>query len=183
MFAYTWLVLVLCSILVLSWGYLQAPAATVRNPLRYMLPERNEVSHGVELLQDYLNTKKSVLKKIVLMNDKLRKEMESANFWTGASFLIDDAVVKGIVEKGLNIDVIISKTRGKSELRQVFVPFHADVRNEKDLKDVAIEMLHMIDRSNETASLVSLPFGDDYHLPLDFRWNEVPHATWVRNYA
>lgn len=172
--------------LVSCWGY-RCTSNVVKISSRYMVKQEleansEEASSGVKILQDYLNNKKSILKKMVLLNEKLRKEIENANFWTGGSFLVEDTICNGIIENGFNIDAKC-RIRGKEEVKQVFVPFHAKVRNEKELKDVVIEMLHMIDRSNETASLVTLPFGDDYNLPLDFRWNEVPHATWVRNYV
>ena len=35
----------------------------------------DEASSGVKILQDYLNNKKSILKKMVLLNEKLRKEI------------------------------------------------------------------------------------------------------------
>lgn len=38
-------------------------------------------------------------------------------------------------------------------------------------------------RMQDTASIATLEFGDDFNLPLDFRFNDVPHASWVRAYV
>ena len=38
-------------------------------------------------------------------------------------------------------------------------------------------------RMEDTASIASLDFGDNFNLPLDFRFNDVPHASWVRAYV
>eukprot|EP01035_Chromulina_nebulosa_P020382 gene20382-26452_t len=33
-----------------------------------------------------------------------------------------------------------------------------------------------------SSKIATLPFGDDYNVPSNFRFNDVPHATWVRAY-
>ena len=37
-----------------------------------------------------------------------------------------------------------------------------------------------VGRVQETADIIRLPFGRKYEMPLDFRFNNVPHSTWVR---
>ena len=37
-------------------------------------------------------------------------------------------------------------------------------------------------KMDDTANILKLPFGKSYELPTDFRFNEVPHMTWVRSY-
>ena len=40
--------------------------------------------------------------------------------------------------------------------------------------------LLQVGRVLETADIIRLPFGRKYEMPLDFRFNNVPHSTWVR---
>jgi len=141
-------------------------------------------SLGVEVAREYLNDRHrsgDLLNVLAIGNENLRKEMEAANFWTGGSFLVKGARCTAIVKEGLELD-LECLVKGKIQQRKVMVPFLSNVKDETDLKHVLIEMAWAANRRKCTADLAALPFGEDYDLPLDFRWNEVPHQDWVRSY-
>lgn len=50
------------------------------------------------------------------------------------------------------------------------------------LKTGLLIMASTLGIAAETKAIIELPFGKSYDLPLDFRFNDVPHAQWVRSY-
>ena len=107
--------------------------------------------------------------------------MEKANFWSGESFVVKDSKCIGIQSNGLNVDVSIINKR-KDEKRIVLLPFPKQVSNDQQLKRTLIEMVYATGRLQDTARAAMLEYGDNHVLPVDFRWNEVPHQSWVRSY-
>ena len=140
-------------------------------------------SVGVEILKDFLNSKVSeeFVKKLVLRDEKLLKEYEKANFWSGQSFIIKGSTCQGIKAEGLEFEVAC-EIRGKSEIRKVIAPYSKPVTDETMLKRILVEMAVEAGRHQDTGSIASLPFGEDITIPIDLKFNNVPHATWVRSY-
>ena len=90
-------------------------------------------------------------------------------------------LLKGIVKDGLNIraECLI---KGKKENRDILVSFPYKVDNEVILKRTLISIALSVDRLRDTGDIMKLKFGQIYEMPLDFKFNNVPHATWVRSY-
>lgn len=141
----------------------------------------SEGSLGVEAAITYLNNNKVLIQKLALGNKKLKKEMEDANFWTGGAYTITSSTCLGIVENGLNLQVECN-VKGKKTIKEILVPFLLKVNDEITLKRALIDLAIKAERLIDTGDLTRLPFGEDYTLPVDFKWNEVPHQTWVRSY-
>ena len=56
------------------------------------------------------------------------------------------------------------------------------IKDEIDLKRVLIQMAFDFKLPKQTGELASLSFGENFEAPKDFRFNDVPHAKWVRSY-
>lgn len=154
-------------------------------PLASSSPTATTGSHGVESAIKWLNNpeeSKGLLNLLSLGDAKLKEDMERANFWTGGSFVVKKSSCKGILKEGLEIETECL-VRGKIQMRKVMVPFPSVVNDETDLKRVLIEMTNAVGMLQCTADIARLPFGEDFELPLDFKWNEVPHQAWVRSYV
>jgi hypothetical protein len=98
-------------------------------------------SIGIELTKTYLNSLdgKELRKKLVLNDEKLLKDMQSANFWTGGSFVINDAECTGISKDGIQF-VVSYTNRNKQEQRNILAKFPNSVDDEYILKNVLLEM-------------------------------------------
>lgn len=107
--------------------------------------------------------------------------MQSANFWTGGSFVVNDAECIGIGQEGLQF-VVSYTNRNKQEQRNILAKFPSVVDDEYMLKNVLLEMALNVDQIKDTSKIALLPFGESCTLPLNFRWNDVPHHEWVRSY-
>lgn len=147
-------------------------------------------SDGIETVITYLNSEgtKSLRNQLVTGDMKLCDELADANFWSGGSAVVEHSECKGISENGIQFDVSV-KFRGKQDLqvRQAFAPFPRPVLNEDELKIVLLEMAYSTSNkrkkmSKDSAQIAALPFGQDATLPNDFKFNNVPHASWVRSY-
>ena len=100
--------------------------------------------------------------------------------FTGGSFIIDDAKCCNIFPENMELQ-LQCLIKGKLSKRNVNIPFSKPVNNERDLKNELINMAASF-RLRDTGYIASLPFGDDYTVPRDFRFNDVPHSGWVRSY-
>ena len=127
------------------------------------------------------NETKELRKKLVLNDEKLLKDMQNANFWTGGSFVISDAECVGISQEGIQF-VVSYINKSKNEKRNILAKFPSIVSNEYMLKNVLIEMALNVDQIKDTAMIAKLEFGEDCNLPLNFKWNNVPHSEWVRSF-
>ena len=98
-------------------------------------------SAGVECLIDYLSSPAAapLVRKIVLRDEKLQKEFESANFWSGGSFVVTGARCTGVLAEGLRFEVSCD-VKGKAQRRDVVAPFPVPVRDETELKRVLVDM-------------------------------------------
>ena len=140
-------------------------------------------SAGVECLIEYLSSDKGkpLVRKFVLRDEKLKKEYSDANAWSGGNFVVKGATCTGIVEQGL-VFKVDCEVKGKQQTRDVTAPFPRPVRDETELKRVLVEMCVEAEMMKETGVLATLPFGENVEFPKDMRFNEVPHANWVRDY-
>lgn len=139
--------------------------------------------NGLDIAVDYLNTDaaKNLLQKLVFLNDKISEESKRLNFWTGGNFVVKAANCKGIEEQGLQIRVECD-VKGQTKIRDILVPFSSPVTNEESLKYALIKMAQDADCLTDTGFILSLPFGRDLTLPANLRFNDVPHASWLRSY-
>jgi hypothetical protein len=148
-------------------------------------PALKEGSAGVEEAIRYLNSEKArkLLNKMALSNAALEDEAQRMNFWTGGNFVVDRSTCTGIVQDGLQVRANC-KVKDKDQTRDLLVPFPSDmlVDNEVMLKNALVAMATKLGRLQDTADIVDLPFGKDLSLPLDFKFNNVPHYGWVRAY-
>ena len=140
-------------------------------------------SAGVECLIEYLSSDKGrpLTRKLVLRDEKLKKEYSDANAWSGGNFVVKSATCTGVVEQGL-VFKVDCEVKGKSQTRDVTAPFPRPVRDETELKRILVEMCVEAEMMKETGFLATLPFGENAEFPKDMRFNEVPHANWVRDY-
>jgi len=120
---------------------------------------------------------------MALSNAALEDEAQRMNFWTGGNFVVDRSTCTGIVQDGLQVRANC-KVKDKDQTRDVLVPFPSDmlVDNEVMLKNALVAMATKLGRLQDTADIVDLQFGKDLSLPLDFKFNNVPHYGWVRAY-
>mmetsp|Transcript_2988 Transcript_2988/g.3129 ORF Transcript_2988/g.3129 Transcript_2988/m.3129 type:complete len:449 (+) Transcript_2988:231-1577(+) len=140
---------------------------------------------GVEIARDYLNSPaaKTLVKKIVLLDQKLFEEAEKANFWSGQSFVVKDCECTDILKEGLVFDVKCD-VKGKIQSRKVNVPFPKDtpIVDENALKNFLVSIAGDNGRIKDTPDICRLGFGQDCSMPLDLLFNAVPHPAWVRSY-
>lgn len=138
---------------------------------------------SVEHLIDYLSSDlaKSFVRQIVLRDEALRKEYDGANFWSGGAFVVKGAVCTGVVEEGL-VFKVECEIRGKIQNRDVLAPFPSPVKDDYELKRRLVEMATAAELFKETKNVANLPFGENVQVPKDIRFNDVPHAPWVRDY-
>lgn len=66
--------------------------------------------------------------------------------------------------------------------RDIDVHFPYTIESDVMLKTGLLIMASTLGIAAETKAIIELPFGKSYDLPLDFRFNDVPHAQWVRSY-
>lgn len=140
-------------------------------------------SEGIKIAIDYLNSSngKALLNKLCFNNNNLREEAEKANFWTGGDFVITNSSCIGIIEEGLQIRAEC-QIKGKKENRDILVEFPYKVSNEVILKSALISIALSVNRLQDTGSIMKLKFGQNCEMPFDFKFNNVPHSTWVRSY-
>ena len=139
---------------------------------------------AVEIAMNHLNNDETGLKflrKIVTADPKLKKEMDRANFWQGQSFVVENAQIIGIVKEGLIIDAECN-IRDKLQTKRVQIKFSEPTLSESDLKKALCNFAFEYDCMDATANILKLSFGDNYELPMDLLFNEVPHPAWVRSY-
>lgn len=151
------------------------------------LADTDKGSKGIELLKTYLNSieSKELVNKLVLQDTALKKEIDNANFWSGSSFVIDSITCDGIIAIGIQCQCVCTIKNKKNNIRNVLLPFPYPVTDENKLKNAMIDMISNVSRGIEkhSADIVKLDFGRTYELPIDFRWNQVPHQAWVRSYV
>lgn len=145
--------------------------------------ENNEGSEGVNLATEWLNSSlgQALLLKFAERDEKLKKEMEKSNFWTGGSFTLEAGRCTNIAPDGINVSLDVN-IRGKKEKRDVKAPFPFKVDSEDALKIAIVALAIECERINLTAPILELPFGRDFTLPLDLLFNNVPHPAWLRAY-
>lgn len=143
----------------------------------------SEYSPGLQCLIDYLNSnpRSEFMKALAMTDKKLFDEASWENMWSNGNFVVDGCTCAGVVEAGLELHVDC-KVKEKKSPRNVFVTFPRPVRDEIDLKRVLVEMAYKLECTNETAKLSLLPFGENFSLPEELRFNDVPHARWMRSY-
>ena len=151
-----------------------------------MSPQDNskEELDAVEIAMNYLNydeTGLKFLRKIVTADPKLKKEMDRANFWQGQSFVIKNAQIIGIVKEGLIIDAECD-IRDKLQTKRVQINFPETTLSESELKKALYTMAFNFECMDSSAKILKLNFGDNYDLPTDLLFNQVPHPAWVRSY-
>lgn len=139
-------------------------------------------SIGVEKAVEYLNSEPAskLLKQLAMLDSKLNDEISGLNFWSNSAFIIRSRC-KGIFPEGIELEVECDM-KGKPANRRVIAPFPFPVYDESKLKLCLIDLATSCERITDTADIASLPFGDDCNMPVDFKFNNVPHAPWVRSY-
>ena len=123
---------------------------------------------------------KKLLGELALLDQRLEDELQSLNFWTNSA-TVTDVKCLGIVPEGLELDVSCM-IKGKPASRRVLAPFPLPVTDESKLKVNLLDMAIRSGRIVDTASIGLLQFGYDCTMPLDFKFNNIPHAPWVRSY-
>ena len=137
-------------------------------------------NNAYEIAKEFLN-KSIITRRLCLLDQSLRSEMESANFWTVGSFTIEKCERTKITKTDIHLKLNCIK-QGKPLIRNTIVQFPYPITNDNILKTTLIIMAKSFDCISETKSIINLPFGQNYDLPVDFRFNQVPHAQWVRNF-
>lgn len=140
-------------------------------------------SSGVECAISFLNSieAKDILIDFAFFNKELKSDANKENMWTGGNFVVTGGECKGILKEGILLQVNLL-VKGKAKEREILVPFPYTVEDERMLKNALISMAFDTGKMSATGLVVGLPFGTDHTLPLDFRFNDVPHAAWVRAY-
>lgn len=153
-----------------------------------MCADEGVYSQGLQELIDHLNNKEfdpivdDFTRTLALADPALIDEARKANFWTGGSFKVQNVQVETVYETHMDLKVIVN-IRGKLQTRKnIKVPFSSPIRDETDLKRVLIEMAYNEKKIRQTANLAQLKFGEDFSMPSNLRWNDVPHEKWVRSY-
>jgi hypothetical protein len=141
-------------------------------------------SEGLEQSIQFLNTQApSLIRALALRDARLKDDMDKENFWTAGNFEIRNVTCTGIVKEGVSLDLECA-VKGKTQRRSLVAKFPFPVGDETALKRALIKMAFDAGRLKDTATLgTGLTFGDDFRMPLDFRFNDVPHAAWVRAYV
>ena len=119
--------------------------------------------------------------RICLLDPDLRREMESSNFWTAGNFQVQNCVCSDISSESIRLEANCIK-QNKQIKREVIIPFPSPITSEDMLKNTLVLMANSFGCLDDTAAIIKLPFGRDYTLPPDFRFNDVPHAAWFRSY-
>lgn len=137
-----------------------------------------------KVTMEHLNSKssESLLLAMISMDEKLKEESQRANFWSSGNFVIQEPQCIAVDEQGLRVKTTIL-IKGKANSREVFLPFPNPVSDEFSLKTTLVRMATAAERLQDTAALIKLPFGQDVNMPKDFRFNDVPHSQWLRNYV
>lgn len=108
--------------------------------------------------------------------------MESLNFWSNGNFEVVNVTCAGVLPAGLSFR-LSCRIKDKPAERSVLVGFPFPVTDETALKRALVAMACSAGRVQDSGRLVRLDFGDNVALPADFRFNDVPHAAWVRAYV
>lgn len=163
-----------------------SPRAVAGTRLRCETGERagERAGEGVEVAVAFLNEapQQRLLKALATCDPAVRDEMDSLNFWSGGSFEVRGVRCEGIVAQGLRLALDCS-VKGRPQQRSAVAPFPFAVADETALKRALIAMAFACKRMPETGRLAALDFGEKLLLPLDFRFNDVPHAAWVRAFV
>lgn len=116
-----------------------------------------------------------------LTDAALKSTIDKANFWMGGNFVIQTCSIRAISSAGITIDVNYIKGN-KPNTMSVLLPYPIDTPayDERSLKVALISMLYKVGKVKDTAIIASLEFGDNFELPTNFRFNDVPHREWVR---
>lgn len=141
-------------------------------------------SLGVQKTIQFFNQDKEgkeVALKLIKSDTVFMETMKSTGFWGGNSATIDSVKCLGLREDGVVFRVTTSRKGVPGEDEKVTVPFLQPVTDETALKIALIAMAAEIGRKS-TACVAALEFGDDITLPSDFKFNKVPHDSWVRAY-
>ena len=145
-------------------------------------------SSGLQELIEHLNNDISdpvvddFTRALALDDAVLDEEARKANFWMGGSFKIQKVQIKNVFETHMELKATVN-VKGKIQIRdKIKVPFPSPIRDETDLKRVLINMAYDKNKIQQTANIARLRFGENFSMPSNFRWNDVPHEKWVRSY-
>lgn len=99
-------------------------------------------SPGIEQSIEFLNSAiaQDFSKTLVLKDEKLKKEMDSANFWSGNAFTIAGTKCTGIFVNGLAY-VADCLVNGKRRQQEAFISFANSVEDENKLKNALIQLV------------------------------------------
>jgi hypothetical protein len=169
------LFLVLLDLTFLCYKHIDSFSLKVHNRFtsNYLILRSEKGSEGIEIAINYLNSEAA--------QPFANKKIEKANFWTGSSFTIDNVKCIGIVEEGIQLKVKCNN-RNKIEERTTTAKFPFKVTDEVNLKNALVELAIENNRLKCTADILRLKFGKDFTMPTNFRFNDVPHPTWLRSY-
>eukprot|EP01038_Epipyxis_sp_PR26KG_P011101 gene11101-14896_t len=145
--------------------------------------DNSKDSIGIESTIQYLNSQstQALLTKLAYSVPSIQEESSKQNFWSGGNFVIKNVTCVGIVPEGIALSVLC-EIKGKNAKREVVCLFNEPVNDDISLKRVLVSLANNVNRIQDTGDIMRLPFGDDCSMPEDFRFNDVPHATWVRSY-
>lgn len=169
------------------WSVAIAPPSCTKSPgalsATATAVDTLEGSTGIEAAIAHLNTPSAqrLLQRLASFDPELSREMQDANFWSGGTAVVTGARCTGIAEDGLQLSIDL-RLRGKDSQRRVTARFPSPVTDEARLKLVLIDMAIQAECLGDTAVIASLAFGHDTSMPVDFKFNNVPHAPWVRSY-
>jgi hypothetical protein len=158
--------------------------------LDYKPPTSQLYSYATDLYNEssivtMLNSLPQISYQYLVQQDPMIQDiMSKSSSWFGSSFNLNRCTCKSIEATHLAIEVNYTiKSAPKSCL--VSLNFTSPVYDDESLKIELLSMFYIPTSKSafdDTAAIASLPFGDDYRLPTNFRFNDVPHATWVRAY-
>jgi hypothetical protein len=139
-----------------------------------------DLQKSFEITKSFLSD--SILStRICLLDPSLKSELQSSNFWTAGTFLIQKCECIDINGERISFHLTCKKN-GRICFRDVIIPFPFPIIDEDTLKTTLIVMANSFDCIEDTKTIIKLPFGRSFELPLDFKFNEVPHAQWFRAY-
>ena len=173
-----------------SSGFIKLSRGSWTGPglIKKMCSQESVYSKGLEELIEHLNNEDEdpivddFTRALALANPTLEEEASRANFWMGGSFKVQNVRIENVYETHMDLKVTVN-VKGKLQTRKnVKVPFISPIGDETDLKRVLIEMAYHKKKMQQTANLARLTFGENFSLPSNFRWNDVPHEKWVRSY-
>lgn len=147
-----------------------------------------EVNPSVQIILDYMNnatdsSHNKLMRDIALSNEKLLSEYSSANFWSGGNFEIKNVQICKISSTKIYCDVAIMKFSKLDIRRNIEITMPIRMDDENSMKRSFIELISRLKYFKKSVEVANLPFGNfDFSIPTGFRFNDYPHATWLRSY-